>query len=433
MPPSSEVLSRLGRLHPRRIDLSLERIQRLLDRLGNPERQLPRVVHVAGTNGKGSVVAFLRAILRTEGLRPHVLTSPHLVRFHERIVLADAEIDDPTLSAVLSECEAANAGAPITFFEITTAAALLAFARTPADVTLLETGLGGRLDATNVVARPAVSVLTPISIDHQGFLGATLAAIAAEKAGILKPGAPAVSVTQPLAARRIIEAAARSVGTAVRWEKSSWSVCSDVGGFIYRSEQRTCRLPRPGLAGEFQLGNAGLAAAAAECLLGPRLADAGLREGIRSARWPGRLQHLAGGRLASLLPAGWELWLDGGHNVAAAEALAGTICQWRDQPLYMIFAMLRDKDAAGYLRRLAPSLERLIAVPIPASSDGLTPDEVVAIARGAGLAAEAAAGPAAALERLARTGKGPARVLIAGSLYLAGAVLAADAGGAEAR
>ena len=430
VPPSSaEILNRLSDLHPKAIDLSLDRIERLLATLGRPQDRLPTVVHVAGTNGKGSVVAFLRAMLEAAGLRVHVYTSPHLVRFTERIVLASREIGEAALVALLQDCERRNAGAPITIFEIITAAAFLGFARERADVTLLETGLGGRLDATNVVARPALTAITPVSLDHQGFLGETLGAIAYEKAGILKRGVGCVVAAQEPAAAATIRARAAAVGTSLFEEGRDWRVDVAGNGLRYEDERTALTLPRPALAGVHQVHNAGAAIACALCLAGsiPGVSAEAIGQGLRGVRWPARLQCLSGGRLASLLPASWELWLDGGHNPGAAAVLAQHLAGWRDRPLFLVIGMLRSKDAAAFLRPLAPHARRLLAVPVPEEPASLRAEEVAEIAKAAGIAAEAEGGAVAALQRLAAAAEGPARVLICGSLYLAGHVLAEDA------
>lgn len=426
---TDDILSRLGRLHPRVIDLSLGRVQRLLAAVDRPQDLLPAVIHVAGTNGKGSVVAFLRAFLEAHGLRVHVLTSPHLVRFHERIVVAGTEIDDAALAAVLEECERINDGQAITFFEITTVAALLAFARAPADVTLLETGLGGRLDATNVVDRPALTVLTPIALDHQAFLGDTLAAIAAEKAGILKPGVPCLSAAQSADADAVVRARAETLAAPLYVKGRDWSVASRGDALVYRDPRLSLTLPKPPLAGGFQIGNAGLAVAAMTRLPGLRLDGSALRRGMGRVSWPGRLQRLDGGPLNALLPKGWELWVDGGHNPAAGEAIAGEIRRWRDRRLHIVFGMLRQKDALGFLGAIAPwCTGEAAAIAIPGEANSLTAEDGAAAARRAGLACAPAAGLDAALSSLGQRNEAPARVLVCGSLYLAGWVLAAHRG-----
>ena len=423
-PPSDAVLDRLTRLHPKVIDLSLGRIERLLARLGHPERDLPPVVHVAGTNGKGSVIAYLRAMLEAAGRRVQVYTSPHLERFHERIRLAGGLIAEPELVRLLEECEAANGPSPITFFEVTTAAAFLAFARQPADVLLLETGLGGRLDATNVVARPLLSVITPVSIDHEQFLGNGLAAIAAEKAGILKPGVPAVIGPQPGPALAAIEARAAGVGAALHRAGREWRVEPHDDGLTFHGRAGVRQFARPALRGAHQVENAAIALAAAELLEGFGLDQAALERGLAEAEWPGRLQRLMQGALAGLLRTDWELWLDGGHNAAAGRALAEALGAWRDRPLYLIAGMMNSKAAKDFLAPLAPLATALYAVAIPGEANSFSAVEAAAAAEAAGLPARPADGVAAALGQIAQDAEGPGRVLICGSLYLAGRVLA---------
>ncbi|MBL8666501.1 MAG: bifunctional folylpolyglutamate synthase/dihydrofolate synthase [Rhodospirillales bacterium] len=438
---SAVILARLHGLHPKIIDLSLDRVERLLADLGRPQDALPPVVHVAGTNGKGSVIAFLRAMLTAAGLRVHVYTSPHLVRFSERIVVAGSEIAEPELSAMLAECEAVNGGRPITVFEITTAAAFLTFARTTADVTLLETGLGGRLDATNVIARPALTVLTPIALDHQSFLGETLAEIAFEKAGILKRGVPCVLARQPAEVRTVVHRRADLLAAPLVEEDRDWHVHPDAQGrLVFTDAGGPLTLALPALAGAHQGGNAGLAIAAMRLLatslpwppgMNSMATDAAgfdeqtLARGLTSAQWPARLQRLEGGRLAALLPPGWELWLDGGHNPAAAAVLAQHLARWKDRPVHVIFGMLRSKQAGAFLALLAPHVASLHGVAIPAEEASLSADEAAALAAHCGIDARPMTSVAAALGSLAATaGPSPARVLICGSLYLAGAVLA---------
>jgi dihydrofolate synthase / folylpolyglutamate synthase len=441
---SDSVLLRLEALHPKVIDLSLDRVLRLLAALGHPEDQLPPVVHVAGTNGKGSVLAFLGAIFAAHGLRCHVFTSPHLIRFHERIVVAGKEIAEGSLVEVLEECERVNAGAPITFFEITTAAALLAFARTPADITLLETGLGGRLDATNVVARPAATVLTPIALDHQSFLGETVAEIAAEKAGILKQGTPCFSSQQAAEAASVIRNRAKALEVPLVWESEHWRARRDGNGMLYEAFGRSSpgsssatdpqkdhsawRLPAPGLAGHFQLNNAGLAIACAQSMLGTSLRREAVARGIHTAHWPARLQRINAGILRDLLPEDWELWLDGAHNPAAAAALAAEARQnWHDRPNAFIVGMLRTKDASGFLTTVAGNAERVVAVTVPEVAASLTAAELRDLGQSVGLAVEPAASVEDALRTLATDMSGPARAVICGSLYLAGWVLTRNA------
>jgi dihydrofolate synthase/folylpolyglutamate synthase len=420
-----EILERLKGLHPKVIDLALDRIVGLLAALDHPERQLPPVVHVAGTNGKGSSLAYLRAIAEAAGRSVHVYTSPHLVRFAERIRLAGRIVDEAVLSDLLSECETKNNGAPITFFEVTTAAAFLAFARFPADLCLLETGLGGRYDATNVLDRPALTLLTPISLDHQAFLGNNIAAIAGEKAGILKPGVPCLSARQEPEALAVIAAEAEALGVPLLVEDRDWRVEALNDGFRFCMGAHDLRLPVPALPGPHQIHNAGLAVAAALTLrdcFGTDLNS--LSAGMRQVEWPARLQRLTKGPLSDLMPPGSELWLDGGHNPSAGQALARFIdAHWRERPVDLVAGMLDTKDSQGFFAPLAPRVRRMKGVAIPGEAHSRTADAVCAAAQAEGLAAEPAESVATAVADL--TGKGNVgRVLICGSLYLAGTVLA---------
>ncbi|MCT4372182.1 bifunctional folylpolyglutamate synthase/dihydrofolate synthase [Yangia mangrovi] len=405
-------------LHPKIIDLTLDRVWRLLEALDHPERALPPVIHLAGTNGKGSTQAMIRAGLEASGKRVHAYISPHLVRFHERIRLAGELISEDALSAVLDECWERNGGAQITYFEITTCAALLAFARTPADYTLLETGLGGRLDATNVVAQPALTILTPISLDHQQYLGETLAEIAGEKAGILKRGVTCVVGPQPEAAMEVIEARAAQLGVPLLAHGQQWHVWEERGRMVYQDETGLLDLPLPNLPGKHQLFNAGAALAALRHL---GLDEPACEAAVTSADWPARMQRLTRGPLISAAPLA-ELWLDGGHNPAAGEALAEHIARMPRRPTHLICGMLNTKDVGGYLRPLAAVADSLTSVSIPDAPATLEAEETARIARASGLRAHAAADVSAALAAI--TAEEPrARVLICGSLYLAGTVL----------
>ena len=424
VPPTSDaVLDRLNRLHPKIIDLSLGRVRRLLDRLGHPEERLAPVVHIAGTNGKGSVVAFLHAMLEAAGARVQAYTSPHLVRFHERIRLVDGPIDEAALVDLLEVCEAANGPEPITFFEITTAAAFLAFAREPADVLLLETGLGGRLDATNVVAQPHLTVITPVSIDHVQYLGEGLGKIAFEKAGILKPGVPAVVGPQADEALEVIERRAAEIGAPLYRAGRDWDANAKGGGLVFRGRSGTRTHPAPVLRGPFQMENAGIALACADMMAGVDLTDEARADGLMRADWPGRMQRLNDGRLVDLLSQDWELWLDGGHNEAAGHALAHAVGGWDDRPIHLIYGMLNTKAARDFLRPLAPLAETLHAVAIPGVVASLSAEEAAGEAAAAGLSARVSAGIRAAIAEIVREGR-PGRILICGSLYLAGHVLA---------
>ncbi|MGG7645297.1 bifunctional folylpolyglutamate synthase/dihydrofolate synthase [Rhodovulum sp. YNF3179] len=405
-------------LHPKIIDLTLDRVWRLLDRLGNPQDDLPPVIHIAGTNGKGSTLAMIRAGLEARGDRVHAYTSPHLAWFHERIRLAGELISEPALAEVLEECERANDGAPITYFEITTVAALLAFARTPADWCLLEVGLGGRLDATNVIARPAATVITPVSLDHQQYLGDTLAAIAGEKAGIIKRGVPCIVGPQEEAAREVIEARAHRLGAPLSVHGQHWHVAEERGRLVFQDETGLLDLPRPALIGAHQVQNAGAALAV---LRGLGADETVCEAALTRAEWPARMQRLGHGPLVAAAP-GAELWLDGGHNPAAGAALAEALGRLPARPTYMVCGMLNTKDIGGYMRPLAGRAERLYAVEIPGETATLPAAETAAAARAAGHDTAEAASVADAVARIVAEAP-TARILICGSLYLAGRVL----------
>jgi len=417
--PSDEILARLMGLHPKIIDLTLDRVHRLLAALDHPETRLPPVIHVAGTNGKGSTQAMIRAGLEASGKTVHAYTSPHLARFHERIRLAGALISEPALSALLDECDAANGGASITFFEITTVAAFLAFARTPADYTLLEVGLGGRLDATNVIEKPALTIITPVSIDHQQYLGETLAEIAGEKAGILKRGVPCIVGPQHPDGLAVIEAKAARLGAPLFAHGQHWQAFEERGRLIYQDENGLLDLPLPNLLGAHQIENAGAAIAALRCL---GFDETACEAAVRKAEWPARMQRLRKGPLAESAPQ-VELWLDGGHNPAGGEAIAATLARMGRRPTHLICGMLNTKDIAGYLRPLARQAQSLTAVSIPNEVNTLPSSATAEAARKAGFAEVAEAGSVA--EALAAiVAQAPqARVLICGSLYLAGQVL----------
>jgi dihydrofolate synthase / folylpolyglutamate synthase len=416
---SEAVLDRLTTLHPKVIDLSLGRIERLLAALDHPERRLPPVVHVSGTNGKGSVVAMVRAGLEAAGQRVHVYTSPHLARFHERIRLAGELIPEARLADALARAEAANAGHPITFFEITTAAALLAMAETPADFALLEVGLGGRLDATNVIDRPRLTVITPVSLDHQQYLGDTLPEIAAEKAGILKHGILGIVGRQEPAALEVMEAKAARMVAPLMVEGRDWQVWEEHGRIAFLDANGLLDLPPPRLIGAHQVANAGIALAAMRAL---GLGEAACAAGVTGAEWPARLQRLRRGPLVAAAGAA-ELWLDGGHNPAAGAALAEAVSRLPPRPLHLVTGMLRTKDAAGYLRPLAAVAGSLLGVAIPGEAATLDAAETVAAARAAGFAdAAPVAGVAEAIDAITAA-RPDCRILICGSLYLAGRVL----------
>ncbi len=435
MEPSDAVLARFLALHPKLIDLSLGRLQRLLGALGEPQRRLPPVIHVAGTNGKGSTVAFMRAVLEAAGLSVHVYTSPHLVRFHERIRIGAPGggrlVSERALVDAFRRCEAANAGAPITVFEITTAAALLLFSEEPADVLLLEVGLGGRFDATNVVEQPLVTVITPVSMDHSEYLGDTIAKIAAEKAGIFKRGTRAVIALQEHAeGLAVLERAAARTGASIMVGGQDFHVSEERGRLVYQDEDGLLDLPLPRLQGRHQHVNAGTAIAALRLAGFGRLPVAAFEAGIGTADWPARLQHLSRGRLAGLLPADSELWLDGGHNPDGGKALAAALAEFEERlprPLVMVVGMLGTKDSLGFLENFTGLAQEVLAVPMPTQTAARPAAEVAAIAARAGLRSQAFDSLEAALTAVARRDwPVPPRVLICGSLYLAGDALGAN-------
>jgi dihydrofolate synthase/folylpolyglutamate synthase len=428
------IIERLMALHPKRIDLSLERIERLLAALDHPERKLPSVIHVAGTNGKGSTVAFLRAMLEAAGHRTHVYTSPHLVRYNERFRLGDRGegrlASDAELSAALAECEAANKGQPITVFEITTAAAFLLFAQHPADVLILEVGLGGRLDATNVIAKPLASIITPVTIDHTDFLGDTLDKIAAEKAGIIKPGAPVIVAAQHRDALAAIERQAARMKAPIKIAGEDWTATEERGRLVYQDDNGLIDLPAPKLYGRHQFENAGLAIAALRAVPALNVPPAAYESGVVKADWPARMQRLAQGKLVELAPAGSELWLDGGHNPDGGRAIAAALADLEERvsrPLVLIAGMLTTKDSAGFLRNFVGLAKRLVAVPVPGQEKGMPAEQLAALARDIGLAATARDDLASALDAVGKLDLDPPpRILITGSLYLAGEVLKAN-------
>ncbi|WP_424511191.1 bifunctional folylpolyglutamate synthase/dihydrofolate synthase [Rhodovulum steppense] len=405
-------------LHPKIIDLTLDRVWRLLAALDHPERRLAPVVHVAGTNGKGSTLAMIRAGLTGAGQRVQAYTSPHLARFHERIRLADGLIAEDALTAVLDECERANGGQPITYFEITTCAAFLAFSRDPADVCLLEVGLGGRLDATNVIERPALTVIAPVDLDHQQYLGETLPEIAAEKAGILKRGVPCVVGPQQESALAVIEAQAARLGAPLLAHGQHWHVWEERGRLVYQDERGLLDLPPPRLIGAHQVQNAGMAIAALRAL---GMDETACEAALTQADWPARLQRLRHGPLVDAAGRA-ELWLDGGHNPAAGAALAEALTRLPLRPLHLICGMLNTKDVAGFMRPLAAVADSLTAVSIPGEAATLPAETTAAAAKAAGLPATTALDVAEAVARIAAA-QPNARILICGSLYLAGRVL----------
>ncbi|MBM09513.1 MAG: bifunctional folylpolyglutamate synthase/dihydrofolate synthase [Magnetovibrio sp.] len=418
----SDALERVLTLHPKRIDLSLDRIKRLLRQLGNPESKLPPVVHIAGTNGKGSVIAMMRAALEASEKRVHVYTSPHLVKFEERIRLNGELISGNQLSALLEECEEGNRGEPITFFEITTAAAFLAFSRADADILLLETGLGGRLDATNLVQYPILTIITPVSMDHEQFLGNDLASIAGEKAGILKSGVTCVLASQDVLARKAIFNRAKEVGAPVVEEKVDWSVSNKSGNLCFKNARATMEFPLPALTGIHQICNAGIALAALFNLgkFTPSLDE--IAFGLKNVEWPARLQRLTRGPLTKFVPDGWEVWLDGGHNGAAGKCIAGHIDDsWRDSPVHLIFGMMRSKRVNEFLNPLMLRAQSVHTVAIVDEENSYTALELVRLSGGY---ARPATSVKNAVANIVADNNKPGRILICGSLYLAGKVLA---------
>jgi dihydrofolate synthase/folylpolyglutamate synthase len=426
---SDAALERLKTLHPKKIDLSLDRLETTLEALGRPQDRLPPVLHVAGTNGKGSTVAFLRAMAEAAGLKVHVYTSPHLVRFVERIRVAGQLISDMRLAEALARVEAANAGRPITFFEITAAAALLAFAETPADLCILEVGLGGRYDATNVVPTCAVAAIAPVDYDHAEFLGTDLAKIAWEKAGIIKPGRPVVAARQQEAAFEVIEQEAERLGAPLKMMGRDFDAFSQGGRLVVQDNERLLDLPPPSLYGAHQYENAGLAAAVMLALDDPRIDEAAIAKGVASAVWPARLQRITRGPFGRQAEArGADLWLDGGHNPHGARALAaavGAMAARDGRPVTLITAMLANKDAAGFydaFKLLSPKVFTVRA-DAEAAADA---EALAAKAQAAGLDATPCAGPDAAMAA-ALAGEGPApHLIICGTLYFCGEILAAS-------
>jgi dihydrofolate synthase/folylpolyglutamate synthase len=415
---SDAILDRMMALHPKIIDLTLDRMLKLLDALGNPQDKLPPVIHIAGTNGKGSTQAMIRAGIEAAGKTAHAYTSPHLARFHERIRLAGELITEEALTDVLDECYAANNGEIITYFEITTCAAILAFSRTPADYTLLEVGLGGILDATNVVGTPAVTVITPVDLDHQQFLGDTLAEIAGEKAGIIKRRVPCIVGPQQEAGLEVIEAVAARNMAPLSVYGQHWHAYREAGRMVYQDEQGLLDLPLPKLPGVHQVQNAGGAIATLRAL---GFDNAACEGAVTNVTWPARMQRLKEGPLIKAAGQA-ELWLDGGHNPAAGRALSGVLAELPKVPTYLICGMLNTKDITGYLRPLAPYVTALHAVSIPGEAATLPAETTAQAAVDAGMTAFEAADVLSAIIEIVRQ-EPNARVLICGSLYLAGNIL----------
>ncbi len=434
-----DLIARLSTLHPARIDLGLERMQRLLTRLGHPEHKLPPVIHVAGTNGKGSTIAYMRAILEAAGYCVHVFTSPFLVRINEcyRVGRAGSGVlvGDEELCNTLERCEAANAGEPITLFEIETAAAFDLFTRHPADAVLLEVGLGGRLDATNVIEAPVATVISPVSIDHSEFLGDSLQAIAGEKAGIIKRNVPVICAEQAFEAMAVIESQAKRMRAPLHVEGQDWHVNVERGRLVYQDDRGLMDLAAPKLFGRHQFDNAGLAIAALRRIDTFEIDPAAFEAGVVNAEWPARMQRLGPGPLANFGPAGGEIWLDGGHNAEGgrvAAAALGDLEERVPRPLVLIVGMMANKDARSFLANFAGLTRHIIAVTIPDREGAMPVDRLMEAARGLGMRVESATDVATALKTIAQLAYDvPPRILITGSLYLAGHVLAAN--GAEPR
>ena len=424
MSRTDAILKRLSGLHPKLIDLSLDRMLPLLEKLGNPQDHLPPTIHVAGTNAKGSTIAYLRAFLEAAGKKVHVYNSPHLVRFNERIRLASKLVDTRTLNRALEEVEAINAGAGITFFEVTTVTAFKLFAETPADFLLLETGMGGTYDTTNVVKHPLGTIITPVDYDHQGFLGRTIAEIASNKAGILKRGAKSVMGIQRDEGRKVLERAADRLGITPLWQGEDFHGTSEDGRLVYTDEQGMLDLPPPALLGPHQYENAALAISAARHF-GLPVDGKALAEGLRRVTWPARMQPIRAGKLRELLPADHELWLDGGHNPHGAAALSRTIAELdhnRKKPLVLIMGMMNNRDPGEFLQAFSAFTPQVLALTIPGEQNAHSAAHIVARAKDVGLAARPMRSIISALKVAADVPH--ARVLICGSLYLAGDVLA---------
>lgn len=429
----AQALATLAALHPKKIDLGLGRVLAVLEKLGNPHLKLPPAVHVAGTNGKGSTIAMLRAMAEAEGLSVHVYTSPHLVRFNERIVVASEEIDDASLLDVITRVRAANGGEPLSFFEATTAAMFLAFSETPADLAIIEVGLGGEFDATNVFD-PAVCGITPIDYDHAEFLGRDLAGVAKAKAGIIKTHVPVYIGKQPDIARAVLDAAAQKHRAPAKYQDQDFRSYRQHGRLVYESDDTLLDLPKPALVGEHQISNAGLSIALARHL---QISETAIAAGLKGAKWPARLQSLTQGPLADMVSeSGGELWLDGGHNPHAARAVASAMAELEavtPRPLILVTGILANKDIGGFLDAFEGLASAVIGVTIP-DHVSLAPETLIEMASARGLIGQVASNMTDALQRAINTGEAlsrqtadapiiPPRILICGSLYLAGEVL----------
>jgi dihydrofolate synthase/folylpolyglutamate synthase len=427
--PLGDVIARLSALHPKRIDLGLDRMHRVLALLDHPELKLPPVIHVAGTNGKGSTIAYLRAILETAGLRVHAYISPYLVRINECFRLAGTLVGDDALKVALERVELANRGEPLTVFEAKTAAGFCLFAQHPADVLLLEVGLGGRLDSTNVVEAPLASVIAPISMDHTDFLGDSLTSIAGEKAAIIKRNVPVISAEQPPEAMEAIEQQARRMRAPLHAAGQQWHVSVERGRLVYQDERGLMDLAAPRLFGRHQFDNAGLAIATLRAIDALKLPHAAY-EGIVNAEWPARMQRLSSGKLIELGPPGCELWLDGGHNAEGGRVTAAALGDLEERvsrPLVVIAGMMGNKDARAFLANFAGLTRHIFTVEIPGQDKAMPQDRLADAARALGMRVEIAGSVEAALRSIARlVYEVPPRILIVGSLYLAGHTLAVN-------
>jgi dihydrofolate synthase / folylpolyglutamate synthase len=427
MARSDAILMRLLSLHPKIIDLSLDRMHRILAKLGNPEQKLPPVIHIAGTNGKGSTLAMIRSIMEAAGLEVHTYTSPHLVKFHERIRVAGELISEEALSSLLEECEVANGSEPITFFEITTAAAFLAYARTSADYLILEVGLGGRLDATNVIDHPAVSVITSIGLDHQQYLGETIAEIAHEKAGILKRGHIGIVGAQNIEARAEIERVAEKIGAPLKIANQDWQSYMQHARLVFQDENGLLDLPLPALQGPHQIDNAGNAIAAIRALNDVRISDEAIAQGLQMVTWPARLQNLGDGELRKLILDGSELWLDGAHNASAGLVLAQALQLMPKRNTVMVLGMLNTKHASAFLENFKDVVSHIYTLTIPDEVNAIPAGDLAKFAAELGVGATPTSSLQNALEQISLLKSAP-RIIICGSLYLAGHVLAEHTG-----
>jgi dihydrofolate synthase/folylpolyglutamate synthase len=426
MAHSDAILMRLLSLHPKIIDLSLARMEKILAKLGNPQDKLPPVIHIAGTKGKGSTLAFTQAILEAAGLKVHAYTSPHLVRFHERIRVAGELISEEQLSDLLEECEAVNGAEPITFFEITTAAAFLAFSRTPADYLLLEVGLGGNFDATNVISKPAVTVITSLGLDHQQYLGETIQEIAFAKAGILKRGVPGIVGPQEQAARDTVEAIAEKVGAPLKIANQDWQAYVQHGRLVFQDEDGLLDLPLPALPGAHQIDNAGNAIAAVRALNDSRIREDDFSKGMTTVAWPARMQRLNQGRLRDFVSQETEIWLDGAHNALASSVIAQTLREMNvksPRPLIIIWGLLNTKKPGDFIANFKGMAQHVFTITIPDEANAISAEDLEREATEQGIAATAQSNLQNALEQACKLHPAP-RILITGSLYLAGHVLA---------